>query len=858
MDKRMARLWLASISAAVWGLASAGTGSATAAEVTAAGSDSGLTEIIVTARRTEENLQDVPISITVFNQQQLEDRNIVNASDLAAYVPSLSVNVNFGSDNSLFALRGFVQDNGTAPSVGVFFADVIAPRAASNSIPGGDGAGPGSFFDLENVQVLKGPQGTLFGRNTTGGDILLVPKKPTSELSAYIEGGIGNYHDGEVQAVVNLPVNDSFRLRAGIVHETRDGYLHNLSGVGPNNFNDVDYTAGRLSAVIDILPNLENYTIASYSRTAHNGDVNKLVGADPSLATGNPILGPPAAVQLAAQGSNFYNIEQSFSDPLSKLEQWQAINTTTWRATDELTIKNIASYAQLRDSFNDPIFATNFYTPTNGAFPFDNPIYTSVGAKGLPFIFAGSVPLPGSSTAAERTITEELQIQGNAFDQRLTYQGGAYFESELPRDYVGSFSPVFADCPNVHTTNCSAVADYAFASELALFGLIPAGTPFVPVGSANETIGRTRYRDYAFYFQDTLKIVEQLKLTTGIRYTDDRESLDDIQKSLAYAPYPGFGLLPYVPGITQKCTAGGTLPDCYTYSVLTSHAPTWLVDVDYTPVQDLLLYAKYTRGYREGTINPTAPPGFNLVRPEKVDTYELGEKWAFHGPVSGIINGDVFYNNFTNQQIQLGFNGNQLSPSGAGNPFAAPENAGKSRIFGAELESSLKLFAGVRLDLGYTWLDTRLQEVSLPTLPASSPWIVSGAFKPGDELVLTPRNKLTVTPSYTLPLPDTVGTVMLSATYTFTGRQLTNYSDRNEPALAQYSYLPATKLLNLNLNWNSIMGKPVDLSVFATNVTNENYYTFCAGLGGIGAEGMETCAVGQPMMVGARVKIRYH
>src|ERR1700744_3212325 len=116
---------------------------AIAAETAATDSADELTEIVVTARRTEENLQDVPISITVFNQQQLENRNIVNAGDLAQYVPSLAVNTNYGSDNTSFAMRGFVQDTGTAPSVGVFFGDVIAPRSASNSLPGGDGAGPG-------------------------------------------------------------------------------------------------------------------------------------------------------------------------------------------------------------------------------------------------------------------------------------------------------------------------------------------------------------------------------------------------------------------------------------------------------------------------------------------------------------------------------------------------------------------------------------------------------------------------------------------------------------------------------------------------------------------------------------------
>jgi iron complex outermembrane receptor protein len=150
MDKASGTVLLTGLAA----LAPAFVAPVIAAEAAATGGDE-LTEIIVTARRTEENVQDVPISITVFNQEQLSNRNVVLAQDLATYVPSLSVNTNFGTENSSFALRGFVQDTGTAPSVGVFFADVIAPRAASNGIPGGDGAGPGSFFDLENVQILK-------------------------------------------------------------------------------------------------------------------------------------------------------------------------------------------------------------------------------------------------------------------------------------------------------------------------------------------------------------------------------------------------------------------------------------------------------------------------------------------------------------------------------------------------------------------------------------------------------------------------------------------------------------------------------------------------------------------------------
>jgi iron complex outermembrane receptor protein len=367
--------------------------------------DTALTEIIVTARRIEERLQDVPISIQVFNQQQLQDRNVVNAQDLAAYTPSMSANTNFGSENSSFAIRGFVQDIGTAPSVANYFADVVAPRGASNGLPTGDGAGPGSFFDLQNVQVLKGPQGTLFGRNTTGGAVLLVPQKPTGNLEGYVEGSVGNFDLRGGQAVVNIPINDKLRVRLGIDHESRNGYAINTSGIGPRDFNDVNFTALRASVVADLTPDLENYTIASFSRSDTNGSVQKLIAAAPT-GLGNFALG-----QLAAQAANhegFYDLRQDLTNPYSKLTQWQIINTTTWNATDTLTVKNIASYAQMKDSLQSALFGTNFASPP-------------IAALGLPsfnFGFANIVPAPGVPTAHESTITEEFRLQGRTNDDR--------------------------------------------------------------------------------------------------------------------------------------------------------------------------------------------------------------------------------------------------------------------------------------------------------------------------------------------------------------------------------------------------------------------------------------------------------
>jgi iron complex outermembrane recepter protein len=302
--------------------------------------DNQLSEIVVTARRVEERLQDVPISISVFNQAQLEDRNVTNIQDLATYTPSLSAPGTFGSQNATFAIRGFVQAGNTTPSVGVFFADVAASHT-QGQLGGGNGAGPGDFFDLANVQILKGPQGTLFGRNTTGGDILLVPQKPTGEFDGYVEQSVGNFNMERTQAVLNTPLNEQIRLRLAVDHQTREGYLDNLTNVGPRHFGDVDYTALRGSVVIDLSPNLENYTIASWSASTTNGDYPKAFGYTGTSPITDLAVNIPAQIQ--ATSGHFWNIENGNPYARQNIHQFRIINTTTWNATDFLTLKNIAS-----------------------------------------------------------------------------------------------------------------------------------------------------------------------------------------------------------------------------------------------------------------------------------------------------------------------------------------------------------------------------------------------------------------------------------------------------------------------------------------------------------------------------------
>jgi iron complex outermembrane receptor protein len=784
----------------------------------AAQSDTGLDEIIVTARRMEERLQDVPISITVFNQQQLSNRNIVNSQDLAAYTPSLSANNNFGSQNSTFAIRGFVQDIGTQPSVGVYFADVVAPRGASNNLPIGDGAGPGSFFDLQNVQVLKGPQGTLFGRNTTGGAILIVPQKPTSRLEGYAELSYGNHDMKRIQAVANLPLGDAVRFRFAVDHQSREGFENNDAGVGPARLDDVNYTAVRASLVVDVTPDVENYAIASYLVSDTNGEVQKLIACNPSTSPAN-LLGELACAQLAqeqAKGAGFYTVASTLTAPDTRLVQQQIINTTTWHASDTLTIKNIASYAQLNEKYRNALFGTNFHVIIPNFIP----------APGIPINFANSIPFPGGSTAAESTATEEIQFQGRTADDRFNWQTGGYLEDVEPLALAGSQSPVLLDCTNSDTFDC----------------LNPIGA-----GSIDYTVGKMYFTNIGVYEQGTYALTDTLKLTEGIRYTSDRTHANTAGRTYV-VPTPGVGVLLHC---TDQTNPNSVPPGCNAGFRESSSAPTWLLGLDYKATDDMLVYGKYARGYRAGGITPTAPSAFALFKPEKVDTYETGLKASFHAAVSGTFDVAAFYNNFSNQQLQLNFN---TKPGQAVSPATGILNAGKSRIFGLEVESSLALFEGFTLDVGYTYLNTEIRQVTVVQPPAISPYVVDSSIAAGDSLALSPKNKVTATATYTLPLPDGIGRVAVGATFTHTDSMLTNYVDRTstDPAIAALSTLPALNLLNLNVSWQSIAGTPLDLALFATNVTDRQYITFVPGT--YNTVGFETATLGQPRMFGARVR----
>jgi iron complex outermembrane receptor protein len=720
----------------------------------------GIEEVIVTAQRREQSAQDVPVSITVLDPVQLSNANITNSSDLATYTPSLSTNQRFGPESATFAIRGFTQDLRTTASVGVYFAEVVAPRGQSSQTSG-DGAGPGELFDLENVQVLKGPQGTLFGRNTTGGAVLIVPKKPGDSFDGYAEASYGDFDMKRVQAVVNTPITDNFKLRFGVDSNHREGQLRNYTGIGADDLGNVDYTSGRISALWNITDSVDNYTIVSYAHSSTNGSTSELYQCNPSLQ-GNTFfvfVGAQCQKQLddakAAGHGGYYDLASTIASPMTLINSLRTINTTTWKINDDVHLKNIFSYAHLHTENGSDIFGTQFHYQVAGITVDPNP--------DREFKIGISVPSPGEPVTSQQTFVEELQLQGASFDNALEWTTGAYFEKSLPDGYSGNNSIALVSC------------------NLASIEGPPSGYDcYDPLGGVLGGVlvqhYKTTYLNRALYAEGTYHFNEQWSTTVGGRYTWDHTE--------------GYG-------IKDRYTFLLAVPMAPTESIsnpeVSSKAPTGQVQLSYKPDKDVMTYAKYVRGYRQGNVILAADPGIDTFKPEHVNSYEVGAKTSFRGWIPGRFNVAAFYNDLTDQQLQYGYisRGSQTTTTIV--------NAGKSRIAGFELESFLQPLPGLIWATSYSYLNTKLLKFD---------------------------------------------------TYVYTGKRRSSASGSSPDDV-----LDPFSLVNLNLNWTSVLQSSFDLSGFVTNLLDEKYMTY--GSGTYYTLGFDSRAVGMPRMIGMRLRYNF-
>src|SRR5690554_2517487 len=268
-------------------------GSLTATSFVNAQSVGGIEEITVTARRTEESIQSVPVSVTALDANMLRESSITSTEELQMSILGVYLAGSGGRQNVIYQIRGQAKalSGSTQPAVVSYFAEVPEPVWGS-SVP---------QFDMANIQVLKGPQGTLFGRNTTGGAILYTPQAPEHEFSGYVGGTLGDYDHRRFQGAINIPlVDDKVALRiAGDVNK-RDGYTKNI-GVG-GDLDDTDTKALRVSLLVEPNEYISNTTIFDHFKSENNGTgiVLAELYEGPNALTGYGLLDGVTA-HLAAQ-----------------------------------------------------------------------------------------------------------------------------------------------------------------------------------------------------------------------------------------------------------------------------------------------------------------------------------------------------------------------------------------------------------------------------------------------------------------------------------------------------------------------------------------------------------------------------
>ncbi|MYH69982.1 MAG: TonB-dependent receptor, partial [Gammaproteobacteria bacterium] len=451
---------------------------------TVSGAQAVLEEVVVTAQKREQSIQDVPISITAISGENLQANIVQDVYDLRATVPALEVRgVDPPSQGAAFAIRGLgssVFNMGFEPTVGTFIDGVYISR--SGLVASSD------LLDLDRVEVLKGPQGTLFGKNTTGGVVHFITNQPSfDEVEGSAEVTYQEYDQVRVRGVINVPVQDNFAARIAASWHNGDGYLDNANG---EDLNDRDRFTIRGQLMWEPSADLNIRVIADYSEVDENccwpvrnsnNPLNPLVNAPLAAAVGSNVIDPPDVndLRVAANG-----------DLIFDAEDFGISGEINWQLGD-ITVTSITAYRDYQD----------LNTKDND--------------------FTGVDILTNTDTLPEVSIvSEELRIAGVSEDigigRSLDWVVGFYYASEKvrrTREFV--WGPQITSFP-------------FFAP--GLFGNIPGRAFYDEFSQEVDTI--------AGFGHITIDLNDKLSLTGGVRYTnDDKNASHRGQTGNAMAPF---------------------------------------------------------------------------------------------------------------------------------------------------------------------------------------------------------------------------------------------------------------------------------------------------------------------------------
>jgi outer membrane receptor protein involved in Fe transport len=703
---------------------------------TSAASGATLEELVVTAQKRAEALQDVPIAVSAFSQETLEKSKIDGGPNLILAIP----NVNFAKGNFTnynFQIRGIgAKLTGASGDPGISVHLNNAPLVANNLFES-------EFYDLERLEVLRGPQGTLYGRNATGGVINLISAKPTDHFEAMARAEYGNYNAIRARGMINVPINDEFAFRLAGTYLKRDGYGSN--SVTGHDVDNRDMWGGRATLSFKPSSTFRAYLVwdhfdeddnrsrigkqicskdpgpanvggAAFSAISPVAQIERgffsqgcqatsayaptAFGTVNSQSTLGGLFGSLAGFQTGdayagkVQSSNPYDIESLF-DPIYRAKTDIYEINVDWDVADNLQLSWVAAVTK------DNLYTREDYNRYLPSVPFNttpNPVNAFAAVPGYatsiyPGLFPGGVVSDPQNGAQNRFTTSdissgkseqwshEVRLQ-SSFKGPLNFNvGGLMMSFQSALDYFVMFNTGtgFFQLQNLFSTgnpNC-----YAAAPCIAVD---PRANPDRSGHNYYDNYQPYRLDSWAAFGEGYYQMTDTFKWTLGLRYTDDQKTVQNHPVNLNA---PGVGIIP-----------GGETSVEFR-EVTGRFGFDWKPKLGFT--DQTLIYAFYSRGYKAGGLNPACSAAAGVIcgpptfAPEFVDSYEIGTKnTLLNGSMTLNLTG--FYYDYTGYQVAKIVNRN-----------AANENI-DAKVKGVELESVWEPLRGLRFNANVGYLDTEI------------------------------------------------------------------------------------------------------------------------------------------------------
>jgi len=838
-------------------------------------------EIFVTAQKRAEDVQDVPISISTYNGQFLEDSGVDTLQDLGDYVPNLTLSQSSSSINNRIIMRGVgsVGDNAVEPSVAVFIDGVYYPRTGSVI---------GTLTDIEMVEVLRGPQGTLFGRNASMGALNIRTRKPTEDFEASIRGSLGNYDTFRVSGNVGGQMTDMLAGRLSFHHTNRGGWGEN-DFTGAGNDDDVgewEDVAIRGKFYITPSDDLDITITTDYGRVQNESGVIE-VKDDTVIPSYAPIIsavlsptGPllPTGPTPEMQDGFDYDIFQDHRDTGDD-EQWGISGDINWSVGDH-TIRSITAY---RD-WNNETFESALRLPADllnrvsdfGADTFSQELQL-VSPTGGMFEYVAGLYYYHEDYSIDQNFDLGADFCSPAIGNLLFAR---YASIAIPAFAAGlaasPLAPVLgANIPTIaagiitgqipDAATLSAAFGLPLPVAQAVFAAAPpTGGQFSGAGGAQcAANAQTAAIDgdfnqdlssFAVFGQLTWNATDQLRITGGLRWTSDNKdgSFEQVINNPIVAPNNP---------VTNPFGISLRAPESQPDLDFEDQELTWMVNVSYYVTDDIMAYGLYSTGFKSGGFNSegtnrTLALDERVFDSETVDNWEIGVKssWFENKLVANL---NYFHTEISDFQDR-NFDGVNF----------IVQNAGELTQQGIELDLQARPIDQLTANLGLSYLDSEFDSfpnaTNLPAVVAAAQLL--GVPPPPQDLSgksahFSPEWQLSMAAEWADVIPDTTMSWYARGEYNFTGDQNVGAETNANPQSIQDGY----GLFNFRAGVRG-SGDRWELAAFVRNAFGEDYcqtvfnQPIGTTLGLVDPAtlgGMQRCVLGAPQTWGIEAAYRF-